>query len=126
MSLGRQPQPTAPWRHYIFRVHCIVTQRWMKIRVPFAWFWYGESEYGQPEVESGTIASSNPQPPAAALARRAVRVPMANDGGALPEEELVPYETPQHRQETLEEKVDRLERLASSAFDATHPQGSGR
>lgn len=117
MNLGRQPQPTAPWRTYIFRVHCVVTQRWMKIRIPFAWFWFGETEYGQPEVESGTIASSNPTPPAAAL-RRAQLPPMTNDGGELPEEELVPYQTPAHRQKTPEEELaemkEELRQLRSS------------
>jgi len=29
----------------------------MKIRVPYGWFWQGTDEYGEPEVEAGTIAS---------------------------------------------------------------------
>lgn len=63
MGLGVPPQPTAPWRIYIFRVHCLITQRWMKIRVPFEWYWYGDKSYGDPEVEAGTIADRNPTPP---------------------------------------------------------------
>ena len=57
MSIGKGPNPTAPWRTYIFKVHCVVTARWMKIRVPWAWFWEGSKEYGEPEVEMGTIAN---------------------------------------------------------------------
>ena len=57
MSIGRGPNPTAPWRIYIFKVHCVVQARWMKIRVPHAWFWEGSTEYGEPEVEMGTIAN---------------------------------------------------------------------
>ena len=56
MSIGRSPNPNAPWRVYIFKVHCMVQARWMKIRVPHAWFWEGSHEYGTPEVEMGTIA----------------------------------------------------------------------
>ena len=57
MSIGKGPNPIAPWRTYIFKVHCVVTARWMKIRVPWAWFWEGSKEYGEPEVEMGTIAN---------------------------------------------------------------------
>lgn len=35
----------------------------MKIRVPYAFFWEGNKEYGIPEVEFGVIKSGNPQPP---------------------------------------------------------------
>jgi hypothetical protein len=35
----------------------------MKVRVPFAWFWYGEDNWGSPEIEAGTIADSVPIPP---------------------------------------------------------------
>lgn len=97
MQLGIPPQPTAPWRPLIFRVHCVVTQRWMKIRVPFAWFWFGETDYGQPEVETGTIASSNPTPPKSLLERAMASVPLTNDGGEVPEEELEPYVMERHR-----------------------------
>ena len=107
-NLGIHPQPTEPWRPYIFRVHCLVTMRWMKVRVPFAWFWYGSQEFGTPEVEMGEIAR---QPQMATL-----------PDPSIIEEEPKPPPPP----ETLEQKVDRLERLASSAFDATHPQGRGR
>ena len=120
MKLGIPPQPTAPWRPYIFRVHCVVTQRWMKIRVPFAWFWYGEAEYGNPEVESGTIASTNPTPP------NVRRVPLANDGGQLREEDLVPYQTPAHRKkpETMAERLDRMEYELGQARSASDPRNS--
>lgn len=91
MNLGKHPQPTAPWRPLTFRVHCLVTQRWMKIRVPFNWFWFGDNDYGTPEVESGTIAASNPTPPAIAGPRLPPGVPAPLDAGPLPEEELEPY-----------------------------------
>lgn len=98
----------------------------MKIRVPFNWFWFGDQEYGTPEVESGSIASTTPRPP-----NLGPRMPAADrtdpPGPTLPEDDLVPYQTPSHRKaETLEEKVDRLEQLASSAYDSTHQQGYGR
>lgn len=79
----------------------------MKIRVPFGWFWYGDDQYGTPEVEAGTIAASNPQPPAQALARRVAQLPMANDGGALPEEELEAYRTPTHEERLAAEEAAR-------------------
>ena len=63
VQLGQPPNPTASWRPYIFRVFCLVTKRWMKVRVPFAWFWYGEDNWGSPEIEAGTIADSVPIPP---------------------------------------------------------------
>jgi hypothetical protein len=93
MNLGLHPQPTAPWRPLIFRVHCIVTKRWMKIRVPYAWFWKGSKEYGDPEVESGTIADASPKPPSLpdhlesrlrdleATADQLIRGPDTNRGG---------------------------------------------
>lgn len=115
MQLGIPPQPTAPWRPLIFKVHCIVTQRWMKIRVPFAWFWYGEIEYGTPEVESGTIAAANPQPPALGP-RLPAGTPLPDDGPQQTEEELQPYQTPAHRIKqgaptAEEELVDLRERM---------------
>lgn len=126
MQLGRHPNPTAPWRPLLFRVHCLVTQRWMKIRVPFAWFWYGETEYGTPEVESGTIASASPQPPAQALAhavqratesgpRMPVGAPPPLDAGSLPVEQLQPYQTPRHRDHTsaLLTRAQQLEQEAA-------------
>ena len=127
MQLGRPPQPTAPWRPLVFRVHCVVTQRWMKLRVPFAWFWYGDSEYGTPEVEAGTIHGSKLQPPEQVLAQAIERMatpgprltagePPPLAGPTLPERDLVPYQTPAHRRKTLEEQA--------SSFDAT--QGYGR
>lgn len=135
MALGQPPQPTAPWRVYIFRVHCIVTQRWMKIRVPFAWFWYGDDEFGNPEVESGTIAASNPQPPAHLAPRLPVGTPLANDVGQLTEQELEPYRTPTHaeraaaeeaaRPESLEERLDRMEQELRQARSASDPRNFG-
>ena len=109
MNLGRHPQPTAPWRPLIFRVHCVVTERWMKIRVPFAWFWFGEPDYGTPEVESGTIASTQPKPPEQVMAQAMQRMtaqgprlpagaPAPLDAGPLPEAALQPYQTPRYRQ----------------------------
>lgn len=89
MPLGKPPQPTADWRPYIFRVHCLVTQRWMKIRVPFAWYWYGDTEFGTPEVEAGTIASPGaPQAPASMGPRMPVGMPAPLDAGQLHEAEL--------------------------------------
>lgn len=35
----------------------------MKARVPHAYFWHGNKEYGTPEVEFGVIRNSTPQPP---------------------------------------------------------------
>lgn len=74
MKLGLQPQPTAPWRPYMFRVYCLITERWMKIRVPFAYYWYGSKEYGTPEVEVGSIMNNpNPKPPPEAVAAHEAR-----------------------------------------------------
>lgn len=139
MQLGIPPQPTAPWRIMIFKVHCLVTQRWMKIRIPFAWFWYGEVEYGTPEVESGTIAASNPTPPAIGP-RLPAGTPLPDDGPQQTEEELAPYQTPKHREppmrqgaptleerfNDLEERLRATEQRSSRAYDASHPQGYGR
>ena len=116
MSLGIPPQPTAPWRPLIFKVHCIVTQRWMKIRVPFNWFWFGDAEYGTPEVESGTIAAANPTPPAIGP-RLPAGTPLPNDGPTLSDTDLEPYVTPAHREKLKppptqgEELVSMRERL---------------
>lgn len=93
----------------------------MKIRVPFAWFWYGDNEYGTPEVESGTIASANPnpKPPPQALNRYPPGMPAPLHAGEVEEEELVPYVPPtQRKAETVEEKVDRLERELSQSRSA--------
>lgn len=109
MNLGKHPNPTAPWRPLIFRVHCVVTERWMKIRVPFAWYWFGETEYGTPEVESGTIASTQPKPPEQVMAQAMQRMtsqgprlptgaPAPLDAGPLPEPALQPYQTPAYRE----------------------------
>ena len=61
----------------------------MKIRVPFAWYWFGEDQYGTPEVESGTIASTNPRPPRAVdPGRYPPGTPVPHDAGPIPEERL--------------------------------------
>lgn len=62
VHLGQVPQPNAPWRPYVLRVHCVVTEKWMKARVPYAYFWHGDKSYGVPEVEFGVIRKNNPQP----------------------------------------------------------------
>lgn len=95
MNLGKHPQPTEGWRPLIFRVHCVVTQRWMKIRVPFGWFWHGDTSFGTPEVESGTIAAANPTPPAQ-LGPRLPRGEMLPGETQLSEDELLGYRTPKH------------------------------
>jgi hypothetical protein len=104
LRLGNYPDATAPWRHYVFRVHCVVTGRWMKIRVPFAYFWWGSKDYGMPEVEVGEIMNSNPTPPEIPGAPRLVEDTRSEE----------------------EKRLDKIERLAQSAHDATHPQGNGR
>lgn len=82
-NLGQVPQPTAPWRIYMFRVHCVVTQRWMKVRVPYAYFWHGSEEYGRPEVEGGTLVPpSNP-------ARLPPGTPIPGDAGVEDLEDYV-------------------------------------
>lgn len=107
----------------------------MKIRVPFAWFWFGEDQYGTPEVESGTIASSNPTPPPQALARAAAMPPgppLHNEGPAMREAALQPYRTPRYREqeETLEEKLERMQyeinQARSSASQALMGDDSAR
>jgi hypothetical protein len=108
----------------MFRVHCLVTQRWMKIRVPFAWFWAGDPEYGTPEVESGTIAASGDPVPPTVGPRLPRGEPPPLAGPVMSEGDLMPYQTPKHRAhkplpETLEEKVDRLERELGQARSNT-------
>ncbi|AZS06613.1 hypothetical protein SEA_JACOREN57_47 [Mycobacterium phage JacoRen57] len=90
MALGIPPQPTAPWRPYIFRVHCVVTRRWMKLRVPFAWYWFGDQNYGVPEVETGTIADSKPTPPPNLAPRLPPGTPLPGDAPPVKEEDLKP------------------------------------
>ena len=110
-NLGIHPQPTEPWRPYIFRVHCLVTMRWMKIRVPFAWFWYGSQEFGTPEVEMGEIAR---QPQMGA--------------GVMPDPSIIEEEKEEAPPAPMgiRERLDRMERQMSqqsSAIDR-HTRGS--
>jgi len=116
----------------------------MKIRVPFAWFWYGEDQYGTPEVESGTIAAANPQPPEQVLAQLANRMtspgprlpagePPPLDAGPLPapppEPPLAPYMTPKHRaqhQQTIEERLAQLEDDLERAREGRDPNWKSR
>ena len=133
-----------------FRVHCVVTQRWMKIRVPFAWFWYGEDEYGNPEVEAGTIGTGTPQPPVVQGPRLPSGEPPPLDGGMTRIEDLdrpdedyedgmrrapdplptpPPYMTPAHRQqrrESMEERLERLERDLERAREGRDPNWRSR
>lgn len=105
----------------------------MKIRVPFAWFWYGEQEYGTPEVESGTIAAANPTPPAVGP-RIPGNTPLPNDGPTMSEEQLEPYRTPKHEipqsaksaEERLEELEQRMRQTESSAMQAQMGDDSKR
>ena len=111
MKLGMVPQPTAPWRPYVFRVHCLVSMRWMKIRVPFAWFWWGSDEYGTPEVEMGEIARQ-PQ----------VGLEVMPDPSIIEEEKEEPAPPPTD----IRSRLGRMEsqmRNMSSSLDA-HTRGS--
>lgn len=133
MNLGRHPQPTAPWRPLIFRVHCVVTERWMKIRVPFAWFWFGETDYGTPEVESGTIASTQPKPPAEVMAeamrRRAIQESQQPAEPLLPspvrmppEPPLKPYRTPTRGHNAIADEAARLQERVAARLRGIAPQ----
>lgn len=105
----------------------------MKIRVPFAWFWYGDASFGTPEVEAGMIAkdprraADEPQTPRVGTpGRYPPDMPPPLDAGTLQPTQLEERQELHHPAESLEEKVDRLERIASSAHAAAYPQGYGR
>lgn len=66
---------TSPWRQYTFRVHCLVTARWMKITVPQGWFWTGTADYGKPEVQAGTISGLPDAPNVAPVRVAGPRMP---------------------------------------------------
>ncbi len=101
----------------------------MKIRVPFAWFWYGDASYGTPEVEAGMIAKDprkaqdEPQTPRVGVpGRYPPDMPPPLDAGTLKPEQLDEAPPSLQRPETLEEKVDRLERIATSAHAGVYPR----
>lgn len=92
----------------------------MKIRVPFAWYWYGDKEFGEPEVEMGTIADANPTPPPQAVeeAERRARIDAEDHNRMHP-----PPPSMRDQIKKLEQRIDSTSRMASSAFDAAYPQG---
>lgn len=40
---------------YHFGCYCVATARWLKMRVPVMYFWFGDLSAGRPEVKFGEL-----------------------------------------------------------------------